>query len=44
MAGNEISGSNYMIRCDSYDRVDIGNMHKSAHAGVLGFYSIVLRQ
>jgi len=44
IAGNERSGSNYMIRCDSYDRVDMGNMHKSTHAGVIGFYSIVLRQ
>jgi hypothetical protein len=40
---NDVTGSNYLIRCDSYERVDIGNMHKSTHAGVMGFYSLVLR-
>ena len=44
MVGNERAGTNFMLRCDSYDRIDVGNMQKSTHAGVIGFYSIIPRQ
>ena len=33
--------SNWITKCTSYNRLDIGNMKYSNHAGVVGFYDIV---
>lgn len=35
------SGSPYAIECTDYTRIDVGNMHKSTSAGVLGFYELI---
>ena len=32
--------SNYAVKCLSYDRIDIKNIHQSDHAGVMGFFSL----
>lgn len=32
--------SNYMAHCTLYNRIDIGNMRESTHAGVIGLYEM----
>lgn len=32
--------SNYILNCVSYNRMDILNMHKSTHAGVIGYFEM----
>ena len=36
----DLDNTNYKIKCNSYSRLDVKNMQKSTHAGVLGHFTI----
>lgn len=36
----EATTSNYIAHCISYSRIDIGNIHQSTHAGIIGVYEL----